>query len=372
MKTASRLFVLAALALMTAGLHAETLLLRGTVGKYPVVMELDTNDNSASGSYFYEKYKQDISLRGDIGGQAYHLTSAIYDSDDETADRFELTRIQDAWKGTFMSGGGKALPVELHVVQPGSVPDPGPVLHSTRPFNDYEKLRLSGLTFVPGKKEVVGGKYTIQWFAEPRSKFSMFHIVGGYPETVMGSINSVIDRDFHANVSGYFGCSDGAGGSGADSLSVSRYFLSDRFISYDVASSWSCAGAAHPDFGESGTTFDARTGKELALEDVYWLGKGARPAPESKGWMDYRDKIFGPAMVSLFQRLYPKDMKPEGGDGCDFSDPSIWSFGPWYMTEKGIYVGATFARADRACDNPEWSVIPYGILEKNNPALFGH
>ena len=28
------------------------------------------------------------------------------------------------------------------------------------------------------------------------------------------------------------------------------------------------------------------------------------------------------------------------------------------------------ARVARACDNPEWSFVPYGELQKNNPALF--
>lgn len=373
MRAASRSFFLLAVSLLASGLHAESLLLRGNVGKYPVVMKLDADDGTASGSYFYEKYKQDISLRGKVDGQSYALTSAIFDSDDKNADHFELTRSKDVVKGTFTGGNGKSLPVELHVVQPGSVAEPKSGLHFSRELGDYEKLQLADLTFVPGKKETVGGKYVIQWYTEPHSRVSMFRVVSGYPEPVIASINTVIDSDFYGNLSGYFGCSDETGKPGTDTLQVSDYFLNDRFVSYAVSSSWFCAGAAHPDFATGGTTIDAHTGKQLTQEDLYWLGTGAKPAPNSDAWMKYHDKVFGPAMVKLLGRLYPQEMKPTSDeDGCNYADPDVWKFGSWYLTAKGMYVGAYFARVQKACDNPEWSFIPYSILKKNNPALFGN
>jgi len=373
MKKKMRYSVLLAATLTMAGLHAETLLLRGTVGKYPVVMKLDDADGQASGSYFYEKYKQDIPLRGKLDGQSYELSSAIYDSDDKNADHLELTRSKDVVKGAFTSGKGKSLPVELHVIPSGSVPEPKSGLHFSRSMDDYERLQLADLTFLPGKTETIGGKYTIQWYTESRSKVSMFRVVSGYPEAVIASINNVIDSDFYGNLSGYFGCSDETGRPGTDTLQVTNHLLTDRFVSYAVSSSWFCAGAAHPDFAVGGTTIDARTGKRLTQEDVYWLGTGAKPAPNSDAWMKYHDEVFGPAMVKLFKRLHPQEMKPAGDDdGCNYADPDVWRFGSWYLTEKGMYVGAYFARVEKACDNPEWSFIPYSELKKNNPALFGH
>ncbi|AIF47075.1 hypothetical protein [Dyella japonica] len=358
--------------LTMASLHAETLLLRGTVGKYPVVMKLANADGQVSGSYFYEKYKQDIPLRGQLNGQGYVLSSSIYGNDDKDVDHLELTRAEDGIKGAFTSGSGKQLPVDLHVIPSGAVPEPKPGLHFSRGLDDYEKLQLANLTFAPGKTETVGGKYVIQWYTESRSKVSMFRVVSGYPAPVIASINNVIDSDFYENLSGYFGCSDETGKPGTDTLQVSDRYLDDRFVSYAVSNSWFCAGAAHPDFALGGTTIDAKTGKRLTQEDVYWLGIGSKPAPNSDAWMKYRDAVFGPAVVKLLKRLYPKEMMPVGDDnGCNYADPDVWKFGSWRLAEKGMYVGAYFARAEKACDNPEWSFIPYGELKKNNPALFG-
>lgn len=364
---------LSALALLFAGsLHAGNRLLRGTVGQYPVVMELDTEGDSVSGTYFYERYRQDIPLRGEPEAKGYRLSSAAYDGDEDEADHFVLVRDSDGFKGSFVHGKGGALPVELRAVAPGSIPDPRPDLAFEPALTDYEKLRITGVRFVPGKEETVEGKYRIRWYSEPLSGISLFRVVGGYPETAMAAINRTIERDHYASLMQHFGCADGEGGSGDESTGVTSRYLDDRFVSYAVSSNWSCYGAAHPDFGVGGTTIDAATGRELSLEDVYRPGGGDRPARGSDAWYRYRENAFAPAVIELFRRLYPARMKGDGEDGCDYSDPSVWSFGSWYLTERGLYLGAYFARFARACDNPDWSIVPYDVLEKNNPAMFGH
>ena len=352
--------------------HAEDRVLRGSVGTHPVVMELGSDGDDAFGTYFYEKYRQDIPLHGKSSQAGIELSSAVYDSDQPKADRFVLVRDGDGYKGRFSHAGDKALPVELHAVAAGSVSDPLPGLAFEQPLSDYERLRLAGLRFVPGKQETIGAGYRIQWLSEPLSGISMFHVVAGYPDAAMAAINRVIDRDFYQNLSQHFGCANGEGGSGDESTAISSKYLDQRFVSYAVSSSWSCYGAAHPDFGVGGTTIDARSGRELALEDVYWLGKGAKPVEQSDAWYAYRSDVFAPAVVALFQRLYPERMKPNGEDECDYTDPSVWAFAPWYLTDRGLYLGAYFARVARACDNPEWSLVPYDELEKTDPGLFGH
>ncbi len=364
-------FVLSVLALPFANpLHAGNRLLRGTVGPYPVVMELDADADSAFGAYFYEKYRQDIPLRGEPEAKGYRLSSAAYGSDEDTADRFVLVRDGDGFKGSFVHGKGKALPVELRAVAPGSIPDPRPDLAFEPALTDYEKLRMTGIRFVPGKEETVEGGYRIRWYAEPLSGISLFRVAGGYPEAAMAAINRTIERDHYASLARHFGCADGEGGSGDESTDVTSRYFSDRFVSYAVSSSWSCYGAAHPDFGIDGTTIDAATGRELSLEDVYRPG-GDKPAQGSDAWYRYRQDVFAPAVIGLFRRLYPARMKGDGEDDCDYSDPSVWSFGSWYLTERGLYLGAYFARFARACDNPDWSIVPYDVLAKNNPAMFG-
>jgi hypothetical protein len=378
-------FALGVLIVCGGPLHAESWLLRGTIGASPVVMGLDGNDGSLFGSYFYEKYRQDIPLRGDADANGVRLESGTYGED---ADRFALLRDGDGFKGSFVHGKSKPLPVELHVVAPGSVPDPLPGIAFESPLPDYERLRLAGLRFVPGKEEALEGGFRIRWATEPLSGISMFHVVAGYPDAAMAAINRIIDRDAYSSLMQHFGCANGDGGSGDEWTEVTSHYLTARLVSYAVSSSWSCYGAAHPDFGVNGTTIDAANGRELSLEDVYWLGSGDKPKPESDAWYDYRRDVFAPAVVELFQRLYPGRVSAhdESGEGegasegkdtdqdpdvCDYSDPSVWDFADWYLTDAGLHLGAYFARVARVCDDPDWADIPYAILAKNNPALFG-
>jgi hypothetical protein len=362
--------------LLAANACAETLLLRGTVGKYPVIMEVRIYGDELEGIYFYEKYKQDISISGNRERDDWRLKSDFHDEDDDNMEKFVLTRAGDVFTGTFTIGKSVALPVNLHVIPPGTYPDSPKsnfLLHWSGPDDgsDYLWFKMTGLEFFAGEKQVIGGKYQIQWLREPLSGFEMFHVIGGYPDTTMATINRRMDQDYYRHLALYFSCSAGDG-SGVDSLAVSHYLVNQRFVSYSISSSWFCAGAAHPDFGTQGTTIEARTGKQLALEDIFWLGSGERLAENSDAWYKYRTEVFAPMLVDLFKQLYPQQMQRDDNDedACDYSDTNAWDFPSWYMTDEGLHVGAYFYRAARVCDDPGWSIIPYRILKENNPALF--
>src|SRR5690606_2476430 len=105
--------------LPAAALHAETLLLRGTVGPYPVVLELNADDDRVDGTYFYERYRQDIPLRGEPAEAGYRLISERYDDEEDKADRFVLSRDGDSFSGSFRHGNGRPLAVKLAPVAPG-------------------------------------------------------------------------------------------------------------------------------------------------------------------------------------------------------------------------------------------------------------
>jgi hypothetical protein len=371
--------------LFAATARAEIILARGNIdnGKHIITMELNDNDGEVDGRYFYDKHKQDIPLHGTRQGDTWRLTRNFMgdDEQDKAVETFVLARTDDmpegTWQGTYTSAKGKMLPVMLAYGPsvPQAVVDPRPDLSlSDDPefWSGYERLRMMDLKFIAGEKQTIDGKYQVQWLREPLSGFSMFHVVGGYPEAVMTSINRIVDRNFYHNLSNYFSCSNESG-PGMDSLTASLELANDRFVSYSVSSSWDCDGAAHPDFSTQGTTINAKTGERLALDDVYWVGDGEKPARDSDGWYKYRSDVFAPAIVELFQQLYPQQMKKtDDEDDCDYTEPDSWNFPDWYLTDKGLYIGASFARVMRVCDNPDWSIIPYRILKKNNPALFGN
>jgi hypothetical protein len=59
-----------------------TTLFKGTIGMYPIVLQLTTYDTSASATYYYENQKKNIELNGSIQKDGTIIV-ACYDNYDE-------------------------------------------------------------------------------------------------------------------------------------------------------------------------------------------------------------------------------------------------------------------------------------------------
>lgn len=328
----------------------------GTVGPAAIVLAIERDGDSVSGRYFYRSQRFNITLDGEAKGGAIKLQSQA------TGDKLELKPSGSGYEGKLTTAKGKTLPVQLRLL--GADAPSGLPADLPGDLDLYEKTRLSGLTLKAEKRETVDGK-EIGWQIEPVSRIRLFRIESGYPEPVMGAVNKALAQIQWRNVSQYFDCPNGDGGAGMQTSQEGAPYFSDAYVSFAFMSAWDCAGAAHPDAGIEGHSFNARTGKEIELDDVLKFGKAAPPAKDSDPWYSYRSNTFAPALVALLERLHPKEMrKPKKEDGCDYTDKEVWNFPSWRLTEKGLYVGASFARYARACDNPDWSVIPYADLDK--------
>jgi hypothetical protein len=67
--------------------------------------------------------------------------------------------------------------------------------------------------------------------------------------------------------------------------------------------------------------------------------------------------------------LYPEEFAGSGEDDCSYDMEDVWDFPTWYITDKGVYLGAIFARAARVCDNPEWSILSWSLVDKHHGAV---
>ncbi len=328
----------------------------GTVGASPVVVKLEGEGDGVSGQYFYRSKRFDIDLFGEEKNGALQLESRL------TADKLRLKLEGSNYAGELTTKSGKTLAVQLRAVGPDAARDLPDDLPGD--LGLYEKLQLSGLTLKPEKTATIAGR-NIRWQVEPSSGNRLFRIENDYPAPAMEAINKALAQIQWREVSQYFGCPSAEGGAGIENSEASSPWLSDAYVSFSISDSWSCAGAAHPDFGMEGHSFDAQTGKEIALDDFIKFGKGPVPAKDTDAWYDYRSKTFAPGLVALLKRFHPKEMaKRKKDDDCDYSQTEVWDFPAWHLTEKGLYVGASFARAMRVCDNPEWAVIPWSALNK--------
>jgi hypothetical protein len=348
------LSVVASFIAVTVAHAADAKLFEGEVGGLPIVLKVEVDGQSAFGAYFYRRTLFDIILNGEVRGGAVQLEAPF------TEDKLKLVPKGDGYTGQLTTARGKTLPVSLRPVRPA-------VRSEFGDLDGYERLRLAALTLRAGRTETIG-QGSIRWFVEPSSGVSLFRLVSGYGASATATINRALAQAHWKRVADYFGCPAFGGGPGSEISKPEDVYLSNRFISFGWPASWSCAGAAHPDFGLEGHSFDAVSGRELALDEVLHFGSAAPPKPDTDAWYEYRSGTFAPGVVALMKRLHPKEvLNPSGGadeEDCDYSDPGVWDFPAWHVTEKGLYLGATFARVVRVCDNPDWSYIPLSALPR--------
>jgi hypothetical protein len=335
---------------------ASAQLYEGKAGTAPIVLELDEGEGAPSGRYFYRSSRLDIGLEGERHGEELALRART------TGDSLALRRLGAGWTGTLATAKGKRISVSL---APAATPPPP--AGAAGDLSAYDRLQLAGLRLEPGAAERIGTR-TVRWYTERLSGTRLFRIESGYAEPALRKINALLTNTQWQHVRNWFGCPSFEGGAGIDSDEAGPVYLDDFYVSYPWRSSWSCAGAAHPDFGVEGVILDARTGAELKLDDLLRFGKAPPPAERSDAWYSYRSGAFATGLVALLKRHHPKEMAASE-DGCSYDDPQVWSFPAAYLTPNGLFVGAYFARVARNCDAPDWAVIPWRAL--NGPAARG-
>lgn len=342
----------------------EPQVLVGTVGRARVVMELDRSGEEITGRYFYRKYRMDMSFTGTVAKDTLILEART------SGDRMVLRRTQNAIVGTLTTKDGRSVPIHLAPAGPESIIT-NKALSGKAELSPYERAQLADLALVPGETRREGTGLVREW-REPVSGITLFRIEEGYAQPVMNTINAALERQHWEQVSNWFTCEGYDGAPGVDISEERAIFLNDDFISFAWFSSWSCAGAAHPDFGTQGFTFDAQTGRELGLEDVLYFGDLPAPVADSAAFYAYRSEVFAPRIVASLREIYPEEMTQPNGeaseDECDYTDASVWDFPSWYMSKDGLYLGAYFARVQRPCDEPDWSIIPWPRLTWQRPA----
>lgn len=372
---------------LTPSVHADDgrRVFTGTLGKMPIVVELNiTQQDEVTGRYFYEKYHRDLPLNGALQNGTLTLTEGNNRyGDDKPLSTLELEETGSGWQGEWKSPQGKKLPVKLieaRLTAPTSSTLP---FIAALPYSEpYEYLRLQGLKLKPAKKENFMG-YDLQWWTEPETKISLFSVESGLSKDDQQRVNQQLLGRLWNEVISYHGCQLQGGENVEFMQQAQPKMISPAVVSLNISTSYYCGGA-HPDFGDSPLNIDVKTGHPLSLEDVLWVGEG-KPLlhaerdslgdeplskDESNARYQYVSKELVPWVIKQFTALYPTEMKtPTGDDDCNFQDESIWGTSPWYFTEKGLYLGAYFARVQRSCDRPDWSILPYSLVKQHPGAV---
>lgn len=153
-----RLVLCAALFLTLASTaHAEFggQVFTGTLGKMPIVVELNTRDASeVTGRYFYEKFHRDLALSGALQDQTLTLNEGNNRyGDDKPLPTLTLKQTASGWQGEWTSPKGKTLPVQLTEAKlTAPAADALPFIAALPKSDPYEYLRVQGLKLKPCKK----------------------------------------------------------------------------------------------------------------------------------------------------------------------------------------------------------------------------
>ncbi|MBN8214592.1 MAG: hypothetical protein J0M09_16850 [Xanthomonadales bacterium] len=367
------MLVCALLSTWVSGLaQAQTQVWEGTLGKSSIVVKLDAPDDGGgiAGQYFYRKHRHGIDLTGARAADgSLALEEQIYVPGEDARSTWALKPASgDTVVGEWV-GKGKRLPIRLRRSSSATLPetdDPG--LAELRANDPYRFLQLHGMPLQAGKLETVGD-YRLQWWREPISDVELFRVVSGYPAAQLPAVNLALARAHWKQVESFLDCT-GAPLSDHESTTTLRYIGRDA-LSVSLFVSYYCGGA-HPDFGDGPLNLDPRTGRELALEDVLWLGKGTPPIrgdDNNQAWYDYRNEVFAPWVAVQMSTLYPEEFSGQASEDCSYEMEDIWDFPTWHITEKGVYLGAIFPRVGRVCDNPEWSILPWAVVDKHHGAV---
>jgi hypothetical protein len=357
----------------------------GTLGKTSIVVELNTTQqDEVTGRYFYEKYHRDLALSGSLQDSTLNLVEGNNRyGDDKPLPTLKLEETADGWQGEWQSPQGKKLPVKLSEAK---LPAPDsatlPLIAALRNGEPYEYLRLQGLRLKPTKKENFMG-YDLQWWTEPETKISLFSVESGLAKDDQQRVNQQLLGRLWNEVISYHSCQLDGGENVEFMQQAEPKMISPAVVSLNISTSYYCGGA-HPDFGDSPLNIEVKTGHPLSLEDVLWVGEGKpllhaerdslgdKPlsSDESNARYQYVSKELVPWVIQQFTALYPTQMKkPTQEDDCNFTDESVWGASPWYFTAKGLYLGAYFARVQRSCDRPDWSILPYSVVRQHPGAV---
>jgi len=351
----------------------QTHVLQGKIGSAPIVMEFTIDpSNRAFGRYFYRKYKSDIVLDGEKTeqGDLRLIERELWRG--PARAHITLTPQRKGWQGEWRGEGedAKTLPVTLLPLDTATLATAKAEASRLWGVSPYSVVRISEMSLQAGEKQEFMG-YTLEWIEEPVTKLRMFQVRDGFSDETLLRINVVLEARLWKDVAFYFDCSKRP--EFYFEHFVTPHFLNQRLFSASIDTDVFCGGA-HPNAWDDPLNLDIESGKVLVLEDLLWLTTGkpylSRDASGRRKNHEYETKILGPWLAKTMTRFYSKEIKAdaeERGDDCGYSndDQLKWSFSSWYLTEKGIYFHPSYPHVIRYCAYPEWSTVPWNIINQH-------
>ena len=344
---------------------AADITLQGTIGKYPVVMNISTDDDgNCKAKYFYLSSLHDIYLRGTGGKMTFTFSAPTYDDKGKSTGTESFSLIEDSkgnFSGAWKRGKGKVLPVSLHPATIISLNSTYERLDAIKEADNYDRLKAAEMKIIQDSI-VQKGAYSVRFIHIAPTKTAFIQLENGPDTLMLRKINELLLDKLLKYALQNSSC-----------YSFNYYFtgpvIKGRVFSTNIFSSIICDNSGHS-MGDEPINLDLHTGKEIKLQDILYISEVAPPNGDDSShiFFDYCEKVLGPKIMKLMQSLHPKEMKgvPAGDDSdCNYNDVDVWRYSNWFLTDTGVYLSPSFGW-DMAgpCGDPEWSVIPYTEMKK--------
>ncbi|WP_133162438.1 hypothetical protein [Flavipsychrobacter stenotrophus] len=368
-----QLFLLSVAVLTINTVKAQDYLLKGTLGRSTVVVDLIVSGGDAEVTYFYSTTCTDITLRGlkTSGGIAVYAThrSFLVGKNYDTSESIILKQNPDkSWTGTWADKKGKKQPMLLAPLDVATIKHPFadlPVVRQFKATEPYEFVRSYMLPVDRDANPTNKGKLKFKYIKLRGTSVKLLFLTEGLESAMMAKVNNMMINKFIEFACSYCSCAANIGAPSYE-YNIENLYLSENILSVYVTFQYFCKGEPHADGGEEPINIDLKTGEELELEDLLYLSKVAVPEPGSAKWFAYREKVYAPQLVALLQGLHPKQMAYK--EDCNYNGVKLWVNPEWYINDKGLYISPVFPREIAPCRNPEWSFVPFKVVnERKNP-----
>jgi len=322
---------------------------QGTIGKYPIVFELVSEDEGYQyqARYYYTKVKTDIFLNRAAENANVYYTHA---DDASIRETFKLKILDKKISGTWSQGNNK-LNISLNQVDTSQLAPAktSTALQELRSTDIYGYLKLHDIGFTKTKEEKWDATTTLEWYKEELTQVEFFRIKSSTYLKDPSKINHLLREKHIEEVVNAISCILGSPGPGEYYFSGKLTYLSSSLISVYYQVNNMCYGArAWLSLG--GITMDCASLQPLQLHDLFWL----KDTEASKT-----------AWHTLVKTHYAEDMEMKSDDQCNYDDINVWNMGKWVLTKQGLHIDS-YLHTNPHCspDENEWPVVPYKDLVK--------
>lgn len=340
-------------------IYGQTHSFSGTIGKYPIYIEMTIEGSSVSGHYFYKNKLIDISLAGTSKAGLITLKSSDeYGQDISDPETFKFKWPNKTIEGTW-SQKGKSLPLKLAALTAKETGSP----KCSNPYFKKEVYAASDLTKVKVglfKLKEVNTVQTInhikiRYFEEVNTKIALFRIDSGLVAEKQKDANLYLE---FLQISEFLSSLECATYStyGSDySYSVSDITISNDLISFSVFTAFFCGGA-HPEESNYGISYDLTKHQTIKSSDFLISGKENT----------YEERVYA-YLAKNTPKYFNENNESEEYDvgmECEYSKKELWTVDcDFVFTSDGIKLLPSFPHYAAPCLEPEWAVIPYSELK---------